>query len=52
MPNLLVTSPNLPVQNLKDVFRLAKTQNLSFGTAGGGTTPQNSLFTGVIRSFF
>ena len=38
-PNLLVASPNLRVQNLKDVFRLAKTENLSFGTAGAGTTP-------------
>lgn len=41
-PNLLVAAPNLPVQNLTDVFRLAKTQNLSFGTAGGGTTPHLS----------
>ena len=41
-PNLLVASPALPVQNLKDVFKLAKTQNLSFGTAGGGTTPHLS----------
>lgn len=41
-PNLLVASPGLPVQNLKDVFKLAKTQNLSFGTAGGGTTPHLS----------
>ncbi len=41
-PNLLVASPNLPVQNLKDVLKLAKTQNLSFGTAGGGTTPHLS----------
>lgn len=41
-PNLLVAAPNLPVQNLKDVFRLAKTQNMSFGTAGAGTTPHLS----------
>jgi tripartite-type tricarboxylate transporter receptor subunit TctC len=41
-PNILVASPNLPVKNLKDVFKLAKTQNLSFGTAGGGTTPHLS----------
>jgi tripartite-type tricarboxylate transporter receptor subunit TctC len=41
-PNLLVASPNLPVQNLKDVVKLAKTQNLSFGTAGAGTTPHLS----------
>jgi tripartite-type tricarboxylate transporter receptor subunit TctC len=41
-PNLLVAAPQLPVQNLADVFKLAKTQNLSFGTAGGGTTPHLS----------
>lgn len=41
-PNLIVASPALPVQNLKDVFKLAKTQNLSFGTAGAGTTPHLS----------
>ena len=41
-PNLLVASPSLPVQNLKDVFKLAKTENLNFGTAGGGTTPHLS----------
>jgi tripartite-type tricarboxylate transporter receptor subunit TctC len=41
-PNLIVASPNLPVQNLKDVFKLAKTKNLSFGTAGAGTTPHLS----------
>ena len=38
-PNLIVASPDLPVKNLQDVFKLAKTQSLSFGTAGGGTTP-------------
>ena len=41
-PNLLVASPALPVKTLADVFKLAKTQNLSFGTAGGGTTPHLS----------
>ncbi|MDO8768732.1 MAG: tripartite tricarboxylate transporter substrate binding protein [Burkholderiaceae bacterium] len=41
-PNLLVASPALPVKTLQDVFKLAKTQNLSFGTAGGGTTPHLS----------
>ena len=41
-PNLLVAAPALPVQTLADVFKLAKTQNLSFGTAGGGTTPHLS----------
>ena len=41
-PNLLVAAPQLPVQSLADVFKLAKTQNLSFGTAGGGTTPHLS----------
>lgn len=41
-PNLLVASPTLPVKTLQDVFKLAKTQDLSFGTAGGGTTPHLS----------
>lgn len=41
-PNLIVASPSLPVKNLQDVFKLAKTQDLSFGTAGGGTTPHLS----------
>ena len=41
-PNLLVAAPALPVKTLADVFKLAKTQNLSFGTAGGGTTPHLS----------
>jgi len=41
-PNLLVASPGLPVKTLQDVFKLAKNQNLSFGTAGGGTTPHLS----------
>lgn len=41
-PNLILASPALPVQSLKDVLKLAKTQNLSFGTAGAGTTPHLS----------
>ena len=41
-PNLLLASPALPVQNLKDVLRLAKTESLSYSTAGGGTTPHLS----------
>lgn len=41
-PNLLVAAPALPVKTLADVFKLAKTQDLSFGTAGGGTTPHLS----------
>lgn len=41
-PNLIVAAPDLPVQSLKDVFALAKKQNLSFGTAGAGTTPHLS----------
>lgn len=35
-PNLLLASPALPVQNLKDVLRLAKSESLSYSTAGGG----------------
>lgn len=41
-PNLLLASPALPVQSLKDVLRLAKTENLSYSTAGAGTTPHLS----------
>lgn len=41
-PNLIVAAPDLLVQTLKDVFALAKKQNLSFGTAGAGTTPHLS----------
>jgi len=41
-PNLIVASPNLPVQNLDGLFKLAKVQNLSFSTAGAGTTPHLS----------
>ena len=41
-PNLIVAAPDLPAQTLKDVFALAKKQNLSFGTAGAGTTPHLS----------
>jgi len=41
-PNLIVASPSLPVKNLQELFKLAKTQDLSFGTAGGGTTPHLS----------
>ena len=51
-PNLIVAAPELPVQSLKDVFALAKKQNLSFGTAGAGTTPHLSaeyLFKSLAR---
>ena len=38
-PNLLVASPEFAGTTLKDVFRLAKTEKLSYGSAGAGTTP-------------
>lgn len=41
-PNLIVAAPDLPAHTLQDVFALAKKQNLSFGTAGAGTTPHLS----------
>ena len=41
-PNLLVASPNFAGSTLKDVFRLAKTEKLSYGSAGAGTTPHLS----------
>ena len=41
-PNLLVASPEFAAATLKDVFRLAKTEKLSYGSAGAGTTPHLS----------
>ena len=38
-PNIIVAAPTLDVKNLKDVFKLSKTMNMSYGTAGAGTTP-------------
>jgi tripartite-type tricarboxylate transporter receptor subunit TctC len=41
-PNLIVGAPTLPASSLADVIKLAKTSNLSFGSAGTGTTPHLS----------
>jgi tripartite-type tricarboxylate transporter receptor subunit TctC len=41
-PNLIVGAPDLAASSLADVVKLAKTQNLSFGSAGTGTTPHLS----------
>ena len=41
-PNILVGSPTLKANTLKETIELAKTENLSFGSAGVGTTPHLS----------
>lgn len=41
-PNLIVAAPDLKVTTLKEAIELAKTKNLSFGSAGTGTTPHLS----------
>jgi tripartite-type tricarboxylate transporter receptor subunit TctC len=41
-PNLIVGAPNLKANTLKEVMELAKTEKLSFGSAGTGTTPHLS----------
>ncbi len=41
-PNLIVGAPDLPASTLADVIKLAKTDRLSFGSAGTGTTPHLS----------
>ena len=40
-PNILVVNPRLPVKNLKDLIRLAKSKPgiLNYASAGNGTTP-------------
>lgn len=38
-PNLIVASPNLKAQNLKDVMTQARSGSFNYGTAGAGTTP-------------
>jgi tripartite-type tricarboxylate transporter receptor subunit TctC len=35
---MLVVSPKLPVENFKDLIALARSQKLSYGSAGAGTT--------------
>ncbi|HEY8579556.1 MAG TPA: tripartite tricarboxylate transporter substrate-binding protein [Beijerinckiaceae bacterium] len=41
-PNIIVGAPNLKADTLREVIALAKTENLSFGSAGAGTTPHLS----------
>jgi tripartite-type tricarboxylate transporter receptor subunit TctC len=41
-PNLIVGATDLPASSLADIIKLAKTGNLSFGSAGTGTTPHLS----------
>lgn len=41
-PNLVVASPGLKANNLKEVIELTKNQKLAFGSAGAGTTPHLS----------
>jgi tripartite-type tricarboxylate transporter receptor subunit TctC len=38
-PNIIVSSLNLPAQNLKDMLVDAKSGKYNYGTAGAGTTP-------------
>ena len=39
-PDILVRSPTLKYTTLQEIVAAAKTENLSFGSAGIGTTPQ------------
>ena len=41
-PNLIIGAPNLKGSNLKDVIDTAKTEKMTYGTAGVGTTPHLS----------
>ncbi len=41
-PNIIVGAPSLKANSLKDVIALAKTEALSYGSAGLGTTPHLS----------
>ena len=45
LPNLLVTHPALPIQNLKDLIALAKSRpgELLYASAGHGTSPHLSM---------
>jgi tripartite-type tricarboxylate transporter receptor subunit TctC len=38
-PNIIVATPSLPAQNLKDLLIDAKSGKYNYGTAGAGTTP-------------
>jgi tripartite-type tricarboxylate transporter receptor subunit TctC len=41
-PNLIIGAPTLKANNLKEAVELAKTEKLTYGTAGAGTTPHLS----------
>lgn len=38
VPNVIVVNPKVPVGNLKELLERAKTTNISYGTAGNGTS--------------
>ena len=41
-PNIIVAAPNLPYNTLPEIIAAAKSENMSFGSAGIGTTPHLS----------
>ena len=41
-PNLIIGAPNLKASNLKEAIEAAKTEKMTYGTAGAGTTPHLS----------
>ncbi|MFN3349167.1 Bug family tripartite tricarboxylate transporter substrate binding protein [Pseudorhodoplanes sp.] len=41
-PNLIIGAPNLKANNLKEAIELARTEKMTYGTAGAGTTPHLS----------
>jgi tripartite-type tricarboxylate transporter receptor subunit TctC len=41
-PNLIIGAPTLKANNLKEVIEQAKTEKMTYGTAGAGTTPHLS----------
>lgn len=38
VPNVIVVNPSLPVHNMKELLALAKTRNVTYGSAGIGTS--------------
>lgn len=41
-PNLIIGAPSLKANNLKEAIEAAKTEKMTYGTAGAGTTPHLS----------
>ncbi len=41
-PNLIIGAPTLKANNLKEAVEAAKTEKMTYGTAGAGTTPHLS----------